>query len=130
MLRDGNPYKHAPAKRNIVVGLAGMDPGLATRFIQEGRKPNLRKPADKGVSRPLDTSNPSMSPVAWSTFATGVVPSRHGIFDFITRDPCTCAPMLSSTDIGNASRVVNIGKYVVPLGKPRIKLLQKSQHFW
>jgi predicted AlkP superfamily phosphohydrolase/phosphomutase len=38
--------------------------------------------------------------------------------------------MLSSTDISNAKRVLNIGRYMVPLGKPRIKLLQKSQHFW
>ncbi|MFZ5480872.1 MAG: alkaline phosphatase family protein [Myxococcota bacterium] len=129
-IRVGNPFKHALAKRIIVLGLDGMDPGLATKFMLEGRMPNFRKLADKGVFRPLDTSNPSMSPVAWSTFATGVDPSRHGIFDFLTRDPCTYAPMLSSTDIGQAEKVVNIGKYVVPLSKPRIKLLQKSQHFW
>ncbi len=130
LLRVGNPFKHASAKRIIVLGLDGMDPGLATRFMQEGRLPNFQKLSNKGVFRPLDTSNPSMSPVAWSTFATGVDASGHGIFDFITRDPCTCAPMLSSTDILQAKNVVNIGKYVVPLGKPRIKLLQKSQHFW
>ena len=80
--------------------------------------------------RPLDTANPSISPVAWSTFTTGVDASRHGIYDFLTRDPCTYGPLLSSTDIQAAKRVVNIGRYVVPLGKPRIKLLQKSQAFW
>lgn len=130
MIRVGNPYKNAIAKRVIVVGLDGMDPGLATKFIREGRMPNLAKLAQDGVFRPLDTSHPSMSPVAWSTFATGVDPSRHGIYDFLTRDPCTYAPMLSSTDIGQAQKVLNIGKYVVPLEKPRIKLLQKSQAFW
>jgi len=26
--------------------------------------------------------------------------------------------------------VINIGRYLVPLGKPKMKLLQKSQHFW
>lgn len=129
-IRVGNPYKNASAKRVIVVGLDGMDPGLATKFIREGRMPNLAKLAESGVFRPLDTSHPSMSPVAWSTFATGVDPSRHGIYDFLTRDPCTYAPMLSSTDIGQAKKVLNIGKYVVPLEKPRIKLLQKSQAFW
>lgn len=129
-IRVGNPYKNASARRVIVVGLDGMDPGLAARFMREGRMPNFRKLTEKGAFRPLDTSNPSMSPVAWSTFATGVDPSRHGIFDFITRDPCTYAPMLSSTDIGQASRVLNIGKYMIPLSKPRIALLQKSQHFW
>jgi hypothetical protein len=126
----GNPYKQAQAKRVVVLGLDGMDPGLTTKFMREGRMPNFQKLAEKGVFRPLDTSVPSMSPVAWSTFATGVDASAHCIYDFLTRDPCTYAPMLSSTDIQNAKRVLNIGRYMVPLGKPRIKLLQKSQHFW
>ena len=71
-----------------------------------------------------------MSPVAWSTFATGVDASQHCIYDFLTRDPCTYAPMLSSTDIVSAKRVLNIGRYMIPLSKARMKLLQKSQHFW
>ena len=53
------------------------------------------------------------------TFATGVDASQHCIYDFLTRDPCTYAPMLSSTDIVNAKRVVNIGRYMIPLGKAR-----------
>lgn len=130
LIRVGNPYKNAKAKRVVVLGLDGMDPGLTTRFIREGRMPNFQKLADKGVFRPLDTSAPSMSPVAWSTFSTGVDASRHGIYDFLTRDPCTYQPMLSSTDIGNASKVLNIGQYMIPLGKPRSRLLQKSQAFW
>ncbi len=130
LLRVGNPYKGASTRRVVIIGCDGMDPGITTRFLQEGRLPNLARLAERGVFRPLDTSNPSMSPVAWSTFATGVDPSRHGIYDFITRDPCTYAPMISSTDIRNAEKVLNIGKYMVPLDKPKIKLLQKSQAFW
>jgi predicted AlkP superfamily phosphohydrolase/phosphomutase len=129
-LRIGNPYKNALAPRVIVLGVDGMDPGLATKWMREGRLPNLAKLAERGVFRPLDTSNPSMSPVAWSTFATGVDASRHAIYDFLTRDPCTYGPLLSSTDIQSAKRVANIGRYVVPLGKPRLRLLQKSQAFW
>lgn len=130
LARVGNPFKHASAKRVVILGLDGMDPGIATRLMQEGRLPNFQKLAEKGVFRPLDTSNPSMSPVAWSTFSTGVDPSHHGIYDFITRDPCTYAPMLSSTDIGAAKKVLNIGRFVVPLEKPRIKLLRKGTPFW
>lgn len=126
----GNPFKNAQAKRVVILGLDGMDPGLATKFMREGKLPHFQKLADKGVFRPLGTSYPSMSPVAWSSFTTGVDPSRHNIYDFLTRDPCTYMPMLSSTDIGNAKKVLNIGKYVIPLEKPKIKLLQKSQAFW
>jgi predicted AlkP superfamily phosphohydrolase/phosphomutase len=129
-LRVGNPFRHAQAKRVVIVGLDGMDPGLATKFMREGRMPNFAKLAERGVFRPLDTSNPSMSPVAWSSFTTGTDPGDHGIFDFLTRDPCTYAPVLSSTDIRQAKRVVNIGRYVVPLEKPKMKLLQKGTAFW
>jgi len=130
MAVTGNPFKRARVKRVVILGLDGMDPGIATRLMQEGKLPHFRRLAEKGVFRPLQTSYPSMSPVAWSSFTTGVDPSRHAIFDFLTRDPCTYMPMLSSTDIGNAKRVLNIGKYVIPLEKPKIKLLQKSQAFW
>lgn len=130
LVRVGNPLRGASARRVIVVGFDGMDPGIATRLMQEGRLPALQKLSEKGVFRPLDTSNPSMSPVAWSTFSTGVDPSHHGIYDFLTRDPCTYAPILSSTDIGQAKRVVNIGRYLIPLGKPRIELLRKGVPFW
>ncbi len=130
LIKVGNPYKSAMTKRVVILGLDGMDPGLTTKFMREGRLPNFQKLAEHGVFRPLDTSVPSMSPVAWSTFATGVDASRHCIYDFLTRDPCSYAPLLSSTDIGSAKKVLNIGRYLVPLGKPKMKLLQKSQHFW
>jgi len=130
LIKVGNPYKSAMVRKVVILGLDGMDPGLTTKLIREGRLPNFQKLAEHGVFRPLDTSVPSMSPVAWSTFATGVDASRHCIYDFLTRDPCNYAPILSSTDIGSAKRVLNIGRYLVPLGKPRMKLLQKSQHFW
>ncbi|HXV36560.1 MAG TPA: alkaline phosphatase family protein, partial [Myxococcota bacterium] len=130
LIRVGNPYRRALAKRVVILGLDGMDPGFATKLMREGRLPNFQKLAERGVFRPLATSVPSMSPVAWSTFATGVDASRHCIYDFLTRDPCSYAPLLSSTQIGGAKRVLNIGRYVVPLGKARMKLLQKSQHFW
>ncbi len=132
LIRVGNPYKNALAKRVVILGLDGMDPGLATKFMREGRMPNFQKLADRGVFRKLDTSNPSMSPVAWSTFSTGVDASRHNIYDFLTRDPCTYGPTLSSTQLTEARKIVNIGPFMVPLGRTtaKMKLLQKSQHFW
>ncbi len=130
LIVTGNPYKHAQVKRVVILGLDGMDPGLTQKFMREDKLPNFKRLAEKGVFRPLATSYPSMSPVAWSSFSTGVDPSRHNIYDFLTRDPCSYMPMLSSTDIGNAKKVLNIGKYVIPMEKPKIKLLQKSQAFW
>lgn len=122
--------KGAAKGRVVVLGFDGMDPRLTMRFLKDGKMPNFRRLADEGVFRPLETTYPSMSPSAWSSFTTGVDPSRHNIYDFLTRDPCTYLPMLSSAEIGTAKRVLPLGKYRIPLGKPLIRLLRKSQPFW
>ncbi len=117
-------------QRVIIIGLDGMDPKLTDRFMREGKLPHFKKLQDQGTFASLATSYPSISPVAWSSFTTGVDASYHNIFDFLTRDPCTYQPMLSSAEIGKASRILPIGKYMIPLGKPRIKGHRKSKSFW
>ena len=121
----------AKVKRLVIVGLDGFDPGLAAKFMEEGRMPNFKKLADQGCFYPLGTAMPSISPVAWSTFATGVDASRHNIYDFLTRDPCSYMPVLSSTDTRTVPRTLNLGFAKVPFGQRAVyKILQKSQPFW
>ncbi|NNE07436.1 MAG: nucleotide pyrophosphatase [Gemmatimonadetes bacterium] len=127
-------FKKRPPKtdvdRVIVVGLDGFDPNQCKKFMAEGKLPHFQKLADQGTFDELQTVFPAMSPVAWSSFATGVDPSRHNQFDFLNRDPRTYLPDLASVFIGPVSRVLNIGKYKLPLGKPVVRLLRKSQPFW
>jgi len=121
----------AKAKRVIVLGLDGFDPGLARRFAGEGRLPNLAELEREGCFHELDTACPSISPVAWSTFATGVDASRHNIYDFLTRDPCSYAPVLSSSETYTTARTLNLGFAELPFGSRAVyRLLQKSQPFW
>jgi predicted AlkP superfamily phosphohydrolase/phosphomutase len=116
--------------RIVIVGLDGLDPARARKYIKEGKLPNLKKMMDKGCFHPLATTIPSMSPVAWSSFQTGVDPSKHNIFDFLARDPKSYMSVLSSADIKDSGNVIKIGKFRIPLGKPRIKLLRKGIPFW
>ncbi len=117
--------------RNVViVGLDGMDPEIATEYLAEGKLPNLAKLSESGTFKELRTTLPAMSPVAWSSFITGVDPSRHNIFDFLNRNLRTYLPELSSTKIEKSSRSISIGKYTIHLGKPNIKLLRKGKPFW
>lgn len=74
-------------KRVVVVGLDGFDPGLAKRFAAEGLMPNFLALEEQGCFSELATACPSISPVSWSSYATGVDASRHNIYDFLTRDP-------------------------------------------
>jgi len=118
-------------KRMIVVGLDGFDPGLAQQFAAQGLMPNFDALAKEGCFSTLATAYPSISPVAWSSYATGVDASRHNIYDFLTRDPCNYLPVLSSTDIRALPRTLNLGLAKVPFGQRTIyRLLQKSQPFW
>jgi predicted AlkP superfamily phosphohydrolase/phosphomutase len=117
-------------RRAVVLGLDGLDPVLVSRFMSEGKLPHFKQLAETGSFVPLETSCPSMSPVAWSTFATGVDASRHNIFDFLGRDERTYLPLLSSTRITNPDRTLKLGRYRVPLGKPSIRLMRKSRAFW
>jgi predicted AlkP superfamily phosphohydrolase/phosphomutase len=117
-------------RRAIVLGLDGLDPVLTRRFMEDGKLPNFAKLKEQGSFTALGTACPSMSPVAWSTFATGVDASRHNIFDFLGRDEKTYMPILSSTRITNPIRSLRLGKYTIPLGKPSIRLMRKSRTFW
>lgn len=85
----------APAKKVIVIGLDGLEPKIVESMLAQGELPNLaRLRASGGYSR-CRTTFPAQTPVAWSTFATGVNPGGHGIFDFIRRDPRTYLPDLA-----------------------------------
>jgi len=81
---------HGP--RLLILGFDGVDPRLLSRWMEEGKLPRLAALAARGDYRPLASTNPPQSPVAWTTFATGTGPARHGIFDFIERDPKTYLP--------------------------------------
>ena len=123
-------YKNAKIKKLIFLGLDGLDPALAERDMSEGKLPNLSKLKEQGGFSRLRTTFPALSPVAWSTFATGVNPARHNIFDFLTPDLHTYHPKLSSVDTRPPRRNLRIGKYVIPLGKADVRLLRKSKPFW
>ena len=112
------------------MGLDGQDPKLTDRFIAEGKLPNFAKLAAMGSYHRLRTTFPSVSPVAWSTFSTGVSPAKHNIFDFLDRDLRTYLPVLSSTHIGRPARVLKLGRYRIPLSRPELRLLRKSKPFW
>src|SRR5207245_6437749 len=117
-------------KRAVVWRFDGMAPKLASRSIAEGKLPNLAKLRDRGTFCNLRTTFPAISPVAWSTFMTGVNPGKHNIYDFLARDLTNYLPFLSSAEIRPPKRTLKIGKYIIPLGKPRIRGMRRGTPFW
>src|SRR5258705_857759 len=82
-------------KKVIAIGLDGFEPKIVDVLLGTGELPNLARLKDQGGFSRVRTTYPAQTPVAWSTFATGVNPGGHGIFDFIRRDPKTYMPDLA-----------------------------------
>ena len=103
-IRRFRAHAKSRIKRFVVLGLDGMEPTLAERFMAEGRLPNLARLRDQGCYKRLGTTLPPLSPVAWSSFLTGSNPGKHNIYDFLSRDKRTYLPQLSSVSIRGARR--------------------------
>jgi len=100
----------------VVLGFDGMDPVLCERMMDAGQLPNLDKMRKLGGYRPLGTTIPPQSPVAWASFITGANPGVHGIFDFIHRDPTQqCSPFYAAAETVVGKEGWDIGEYKVPL---------------
>lgn len=67
----------------IVIAVDGLDPNLLRDLAGEGRLPNLSALIRRGSLATIDCVVGTISPVVWTTVATGVAPERHGIHDFV-----------------------------------------------
>ena len=117
-------------KKVIVLGIDGMDHGMLEAFIGEGRLPNFARLAAEGDFSPLETTMPPLSPVAWSTFITGMDPGGHGVFDFLLRDPETMDVVEPFYVIGPEGRSLNLGSWVLPLTGGDVELYRRGQAWW
>lgn len=129
LLRGKGIPKNARTRRVVIMGLDGLEPKLTERYMSEGAMPNLQRLAEQGTFSRLGTTLPALSPVAWSTFQTGVNPGAHNIFDFLTRDKRYCLPLLSSTEI-DPPRTFGFGRWRIKLGGSRMRIMRKSKPFW
>ncbi len=75
------------ALRVIVIGLDGATFDLIHPWIQEGRLPTFKRMMEEGSWGELESTMPPLTGPAWSSFITGKNPGKHGIYDFMYRDP-------------------------------------------
>jgi predicted AlkP superfamily phosphohydrolase/phosphomutase len=71
----------------IVFGVDGLDPIICREMMADGRLPALSRLASQGAFLPLRSIDPPQSPVVWGSMATSTNPGRHGLFDFLHRNP-------------------------------------------
>ncbi len=114
----------------LVLGFDGLDPGLVSQYLQEGKLPHFQKLASSGGFRPLRSSLPPQSPVAWANFISGTNPGGHAIFDFVHRDPNTYLPVFSASESLPAKYNLKLGDLNIPLSGGKIKNLRQGRAFW
>jgi len=85
-------YKRAELRRSArgvagrvaVIGIDGADWELLQELAGDGRIPNLEALIKSGTTGSLQSIQPTVSPLVWTTAATGVTPDRHGVIDFFS----------------------------------------------
>lgn len=78
-----------PQQRVLVLGFDGLDPETVDLLISEGELPNFARLRREGAYGRLRSAQPMLSPILWTTIATGRTPDAHGIGHFVALDPAT-----------------------------------------
>ena len=73
--------------RVLLVGLDGADPAIIDRLIAQGRLPTIARLRREGAFGRLRSREPLLSPIIWTTIATGRKPQDHGVLDFVEITP-------------------------------------------
>ena len=120
----------ARERKVILLGLDGMDPGLVSRWMAEGKLPHLDRLRSTGGFRGVASSIPPQSPVAWATLITGRDPGSHGIFDWIQRHPSNYLPYLSIARTRLPHRTLSVGEWRLPLSGAEVQSLREGPVFW
>lgn len=128
LLSCGASGNRAAGKRVIVLGIDGMDPAFLERHWSA--LPNLDRMRRQGEFLRLATTTPPQSPVAWSSFITGLDPGGHGVYDFVHRDPDTMSPYSAMSRTVGGGRRLGIGPYLLPLTEGRAESLRQGTPFW
>ncbi len=79
--------------RLLLVGLDGADWQRVRALASAGHLPHLRALLERGASGSLVSEEPMLSPILWTTLATGRGPLSHGVLDFVEEDPQTGEPV-------------------------------------
>jgi len=121
-----SPSKSRYWQKMVILGFDGMDPDLVEQFVRDGKLPNLKRLIDQGGLYPLATTHSAESPTAWASFATGVNPGKHNIYDFLVRDTGTYLP-----DLGMVRR--EPARFLfgyIPIARPKVHSIRGGTSFW
>jgi tetratricopeptide (TPR) repeat protein len=71
----------------LLIGWDAADWKVIKPLLERGRMPHLQRLIEQGVMGNLATQRPMLSPMLWTTIATGKRPDKHGILGFTEPEP-------------------------------------------
>ncbi len=108
------------SSRVLVLGLDGLDPRTIDLLMSEGKMPHFAKLRQEGAYGRLLSQEPLLSPIIWTTIATGKGPEEHGIGHFVAQTSDTGESIPASSDLRKVKAMWNIasdaGKQVATVG--------------
>jgi tetratricopeptide (TPR) repeat protein len=71
-----------PARKVLLIGWDAADWKVIHPLLDAGKMPNVRRLIENGAMAQLATLRPPLSPMLWTSIATGKRPFKHGIHGF------------------------------------------------
>ena len=97
-----------PSDRVIVLGIDGIDPDVVDLLLSEGELPNFARLRQGGAYGRFKSSKPLLSPIIWTTIATGKTPLEHGISHFVAVNEKTGAELPVTSQMRRVKALWNV----------------------
>lgn len=94
--------------RVLLIGWDAADWEIAEPLIASGHMPNLQRMVQHGAAGPLHSLQPMLSPLLWTSIATGKRPPKHGIYGFTEPRPDGRGIRPASSDSRSTKALWNI----------------------
>lgn len=75
------------SKKILLIGWDAADWKVIHPLLDAGKMPNLSRLVEQGTSGNIATLQPALSPMLWTSIATGKRPFKHGVHGFSEPDP-------------------------------------------
>ncbi|MBH04869.1 MAG: hypothetical protein CMJ20_00960 [Phycisphaeraceae bacterium] len=82
----------------LLVSIDGLEWDVMLPLLRDGKMSNTAKLMERGNYGLLETFEPTLSPVIWTSIATGKNPGKHGISNFAKHQPGKPAQLFSNSD--------------------------------